>query len=456
MVWFWSFTPQFNSVQGGHLNFILDRCVGPIPPLLSPQTVENQARPQIIQWPGITPRGTTELFADLNALTSTCCAFALAAAVTFVTNRLALIPWRQNRDSHWTEQARLLFPVRRAASASLWCLPGIIVLLTVLLRPNSNLWIFASLGAAIGAAVGNLPLDHEIFPWIPQKTLWRWTAINGISRLLIWTALIGVILWMPDRFGWRAIAMGGGIIILWLLWTSEGVIWVWRTLGILKAAPARLLGIVTETSARMGIPFREVLVLDAPLPQAYANPTTGRLFFTERITEVSPDDELGAICAHELAHLGEPWTARYSRYIRVLPLLPWMFFKPLSSVLSPGGALIATALTSIITSHIFKRISRKLESRADGIAKANENDTGVYARALTRMYMHNLIPAVHAELTHPSLYDRVLAAGITPDYPRPKCARNMAWHGTLFLCTVGALFGCVLVRLLVRIVFPNF
>jgi Zn-dependent protease with chaperone function len=377
-----------------------------------------------------------------------CCAFALAAAVTFVTNRLALIPWRRKRDSHWTEQARLLFPVRRAASASTWSVPAIIVLLTLVLSQDSSLWIYSGLGAAIGASVGNFPLDHEIFPWIPQKTLWRWTAINGVSRLVNWIVFIGVILWMPDRFGWRAIEIGGGIVVLWLLWTSEGVVWAWRQLGILKAAPERLLRIVTEASVRMRIPFREILVLDAPLAQAYAIPVTGRLLFTERMMEVTADDELGAICAHELAHLGEPWTARYSRYIRVLPRLPWIFIKPLAYGLNPGGALIVTGLTSIITGLIFKRISRKLELRADDMAKANESDTGVYARALIRMYESNLIPAVHGKLTHPSLYDRVLAAGITPDFPRPKCAKNMAWHGTLFTVTAGALFGYFLVSVI--------
>jgi Zn-dependent protease with chaperone function len=380
------------------------------------------------------------------------CAFALAAAVTFVTNWLALIPWRRNRDKHWTEQARLLFPVRRAGSASVWSVPGIIALLAVVWSRHSSFWIFTGLGAAIGAVIGNFSLDHEIFPWIPQRTLWRWTVINCVTRLFTWMAFIGILLWMPDRFGWRAFALGGGIIILWFLWTWEGAIWFWRGLGLLKAAPERLTGIVTEASTRMRIPFREVLVLDAPLAQAYAVPNTGRLLFTERIMEVTPDDELGAICSHELAHLAEPWTARYSRYIRMLPLLPWMFLKPLSYLMGPPGTLVATGLTSVITARIFKHISRKLESRADGMAKANESDTGAYARGLIRLYENNLIPAVHAKATHPSLYDRVLAAGITPDFPRPASASNMAWYGNVLMVTVGGLFGYVLVS----VVLPQF
>ncbi len=377
-----------------------------------------------------------------------CGAFALGAAVVFVSNWLALIPWRRNRDKHWTEQARLLFPVRKAANAAIWSVPCIVVLLAIVLRARSGVWIFAGIGAAIGVAAGNFPLDHEIFPAIPRKRLWRWTAINCVNRLFLWMAFIGAVVWMPHRFGWRALGIGAGIVIFWLYWTTEGAIWLWRKLGLLVSAPERLMSVVTETSFRMQIPFREVLLLEGSLAQAYAMPVTGRLIFTEQIVALLPDDELSAICAHELGHLAESWPARYSRYIRSVPLLPWIYFKPLYGLLGPGGVLMATGLVSIITSRIFKSISTKLEARADGIAKASESDAGTYARALTRVYENNLIPAVHGKATHPSLYDRVLAAGITPDYPRPASAKNMTWYGAFLMVTAGALLGYLLVSVI--------
>lgn len=75
------------------------------------------------------------------------------------------------------------------------------------------------------------------------------------------------------------------------------------------------------------------------------------------------------------------------------------------------------------------------------MVKANESDSGVvYARALEKLHEDTLLPAVVAKehLTHPHLYDRLLAAGVTPDYPRPKPAGSMAWNGLLVAIALGA------------------
>src|SRR5207249_5386626 len=42
----------------------------------------------------------------------------LSAALAFITNWLALIPWRRAKGQHWSERARLYFPVRVAAAFS--------------------------------------------------------------------------------------------------------------------------------------------------------------------------------------------------------------------------------------------------------------------------------------------------------------------------------------------------
>jgi hypothetical protein len=70
-------------------------------------------------------------------------------------------------------------------------------------------------------------------------------------------------------------------------------------------------------------------------------------------------------------------------------------------------------------------LARRLETRADAHAHHVESGApgaarGVYARALSRLGEVNLIPAVGwAAGTHPHLYDRLLAAGQEPDFPRP-------------------------------------
>lgn len=63
--------------------------------------------------------------------------------------------------------------------------------------------------------------------------------------------------------------------------------------------------------------------------------------------------------------------------------------------------------------------------------------------------MLNLLPAVEAKgrATHPHLYDRLIAAGVTPDFPRPAPAGSMAWHGIVFSAALGMLAMGLIARL---------
>jgi hypothetical protein len=130
--------------------------------------------------------------------------------------------------------------------------------------------------------------------------------------------------------------------------------------------------------------------------------------------------------------------------------LLWPDSSPLWLFTGVAALLGAYAGTLPTDREVFPRISRKLETRADDMATANEGDAGTYARALTRLYADNLLPAVTAKerATHPHLYDRLLAAGVTPDFPRPAPAVSMAWHGHVFAGLVGMLFAVFAIRLM--------
>ncbi|HKI69965.1 MAG TPA: M48 family metalloprotease [Verrucomicrobiae bacterium] len=141
---------------------------------------------------------------------------------------------------------------------------------------------------------------------------------------------------------------------------------------------------------------------------------------------------------------------RYSRSVQTLAFLPWTYFTPLTHAFGPSFGFVAFYGLLFITigvPRIYRRISRKLESQADEMAKANEGDAGTYARALARLYADNLAPAVTAKArAHPHLYDRLLAAGVTPDFPRPAAASSMAWHGQIFAGLAGVLFTVFVIR----------
>ena len=49
-------------------------------------------------------------------------------------------------------------------------------------------------------------------------------------------------------------------------------------------------------------------------------------------------------------------------------------------------------------------------------------------------------------MAHPNLYDRLLAAGVTPDFPRPAPAQSMASHGRLLACALGMLATILILR----------
>jgi Zn-dependent protease with chaperone function len=173
--------------------------------------------------------------------------------------------------------------------------------------------------------------------------------------------------------------------------------------------------------------------------QALAMPASRTVLITERTLQILSDNEIAVICAHELAHLTEAKTEYFKRYVQWLIFLPWLLVKPVVHACGPLGLAILL-LASAAVPKLYRRISRKLELRADERAKAEERDEGTYAQALARLYEDNLLPAVTAKNgTHPHLYDRLIAAGLTPDFPRPTPASSMTWYGHLLAGLMGVL-----------------
>jgi len=375
-------------------------------------------------------------------------AAALSGAIVFVTNWLALIPWRRRKDRHWTERARVYYPVRVAAGSNLWVLPAVLTMTALLLWPEgSPHWALMFLVTVIGAVAGTLPMDLEVFPRIRFNELLRQAAMSWVIRFLMWFVFLGAIVLMPEKFNAWTLVIAAAVVVLCVVWNHDGWLWVGRKLGLFLPPPDRLQTIVGKTAAAMNVSVREICLMRSFLALAYAMPATRRLLFSERLLQLLSDDELEAISAHELAHLSEGWR-QYQRYVIWLMFLPWIFFRPTVHAFELAGFLLLLALT-LLAPLLFQRVSRKLEVRADRIAQSNEPDPGTYARALLRLYEDNLLPAVDAKnrATHPHLYDRLLACGVTPDFPRPAPPRPMSLHGLIFSVALGALAAILVIRL---------
>jgi len=252
---------------------------------------------------------------------------------------------------------------------------------------------------------------------------------------------------MPEDLEIQSLIVPVSVLALCILWNREGWILTGKKLGLVLPPTERLQNIVRATAARMNVSFKDVYRLRSSLAQAYAMPDSRRLLFSERLLQLLSDNEIAAICAHELAHLTETRSIYYKRYVSWLVFLPWIFFKPMVHYLGLMGFFILL-WTSVLAPLLARSISHKLELRADHIAHMNDPDEGTYARALAMLYEDNLLPAVNAKkrATHPHLYDRLLSAGLTPDFPRPAPPQATAWHGVLFSAALGMLAMVVMIR----------
>lgn len=374
----------------------------------------------------------------------------LAGAIAFITNWLALIPWRRARDQHWTERARLLHPVRIAANNNMFMIPGVLAIGVSLCRPeDSPSWALVIIAAGLGTMIGNLPLGREVYSRIKLPDLAR----QGLLMWLLKFVLLGAFLLaadiMPDELNTEALDVFAGLLLFYVLWNRFIIRWISRKLRVLVLPPARLQTIATETAARMRVQFRKVWLIRSSVAQALADIRNRDVMFTERLLQILSDEEIAAICAHELGHLTEPKSERLKRSLLTTSLLPWVFLKPLVHTFGMPAFLGLTLFTLGVQA-LRRRISRKLESRADRIAAGNTAESGVYAHALLRLYEDNQVPAVIAQntTTHPDLYDRMLAAGVTPDFPRPSASRQMAWHGHAFAGIFGLLLAILVIRMI--------
>lgn len=364
--------------------------------------------------------------------------FCIAFVLEWGLNWLAMIPWRRSVGKHWTERARLLYPARKSARFNLWILTVFSVIATLLLDPESNP-IFPALAGLLGAVLGSYSMNREIYPEIRFKS---WLHLVASSLLLLfgfWAVLVTGALAMPENFGPLTWVVAGLVLLAMVAYFSGLGVHLLRGLRLLKPAPQQLAALVEEVSQKMAVPVRATWVLSTHLNNAVALPLTRQLIFTEKLVSIHPAPEIKVICAHELGHLNEPRKVLFVRTLVGLSLFPLVFIKPMDSFATAPDGYLLLLIPILLLFLVGRRVSRRMEKRADQIAAENQADTTVYARALERLYQTNHMPAVtsgRSNKIHPDLYDRVLAAGVTPEFPKPAPARGLSWTSYLLLAAL--------------------
>lgn len=201
----------------------------------------------------------------------------------------------------------------------------------------------------------------------------------------------------------------------------QGILRTAARLGLARDADERLRAIMDRAAKKAGTRPAWVGILPLSQANAFAEPIHRRIVFTSGALEAMDDRELEAIALHELGHLDDAQSFKQARAILIALLLLLGASRPLFAEFGLAGFLPFLVLAALAVALSSAR-RRRGEESADRHAHEHVGDPHDYAMALERLYEINLAPAVlgHKLAPHPDLYDRQLAAGYKPAYPRPN------------------------------------
>lgn len=351
---------------------------------------------------------------------------------------LALTP-AQAAELPWTERARRVYPLRISLAFATILVPwlvGFVTWMTVgpLSRVSSGIVGLCSAASAFFAVV---LVGKAVSRGVPEA-LRRPSRSRGkaMAHLLIrphWLILAVTFVVLPPRFNLRAwITLGvAAALILAVMWGRQLVVARW--LGLARPAGEKLAEAVRLAEERIGVRARRTVEIPLAGATALAFPLAHELLFSEVAVDILDVEELAAIAAHELGHIAEKWRVSFFGATGPLMALPLTAARP--AVGTPFGmwTLLAVEVSVLASVIMLRRLARRREERADRVAQTHETAPGRYATALERLYRHNLVPAVMGSRRHihPHLYDRLTAAGVVPDYPRPEPPSRARIRGAL-------------------------
>lgn len=351
--------------------------------------------------------------------------FTMAGLGGWAATRIALWKASAMRDQPWTERARFAFAARRASLVGYGAVALVACLTATLyggpLSVCSHVTLaMVALAVALGTGVSWTRVVSQAVrdrPRSLRQSLGDW-AVIGVFYLSPIAVTLAFGAWAPRAFGVRALLATALAALSIAILLFGGALALARLLGLARPANVRLVRIAASACERAGVPLRSVYELRWTTANAFAMPLVGAMAFTTGAVEQMSDEELEAIALHEAGHLGESRGEVAGRVARALAVSLIVLIGPLMHSFEALGAVFALLLF-LSLGVAAGRASRRLEESADGVAAAA--DAPLYARALAKLYEVNLMPAVgRRATTHPFLYDRLLAAGVQPEFPRPE------------------------------------
>lgn len=373
-------------------------------------------------------------------------AVVYAAVATSLTVFVAgLTQKKVEPDAHWTERARQLWPSRLAGAMAGW-LPASLFAVNAWVLAGPLSWLPPpGLSIVTLVATGSVAILQS---WPQQRrvrggflTLHYYLAGKLTVVLLLYAPLPGLLvmaLTLPANGLALWISLGLHLSVVAFLCLG-GNLTIARMLGLIEPAEARLAELTREAGVDHGVVPR-TFVAKTPMANAVAFPLRQAIVFTDRAVCVLDEDELVSVAHHELSHLAEPRLVSLARF---LPVGAFALIAAWRPIYYHGGlAGLAVAAIAMFAMVLFvTRLAHKMEKVADSDAREH-HDGQVYARALEKIYQENRVPAVlpGKRKVHPDLYDRLLAAGVTPGYERPSLPpKSIAVPVTLVVTVILAL-----------------
>lgn len=361
--------------------------------------------------------------------------------------RHSLAGWRRAVDQHWTERARLLFPARKEALFGRLFIPASFLMLYLAFYPRDAIGVFAvAFCGFVGATLGLFAFDQEFFPPIQYHIWLRGVAFAHLQVIARYGTFIVAAALMPQTSDWRMWPLIVAVLVAEVFAVAGGWLWIGRIVGVFTKADERVDRITRQAVWEVGARVRNVSVVEDYSVGAWAM-FSGHILFSRRLVEGMDDAMLHSIARHEASHLAEPLKIWACRILLQSWHLPFLFIRPLNAVLGfPWGFVLI--VISVIMIRLFVRLSLRFEKQADQTAAGVERSPLAYAKALEWLYREAGLPVVSPgkRLTHPHAYDRMVAAGMTPDYPRPEPPPGMTSTGRIVLVLYGAAVGIFFVR----------
>lgn len=315
---------------------------------------------------------------------------------------------------HWTERARLVFPINQAVLgfAVMWQWLGVITFITAMVARPGRHWFQAFIAIAI------CRLTYPLVTWlVERRQLGRKSSRIGLG-LFVWSILEAGIAASMITMSGAARGVASVLAVAVVVASFLGLFlhgWPGRIFG------ARPIAAELERALRASLPAgtRVGSIVELPSPWVQGFMTWRTMVLTSQALVDLDEDQLKAIAAHEAGH-SRSWRGSSLALRLTLSLARWAAFLALGIAHASLAIAIIIGIGYFFSAASTSELLRLDEDAADDFANPKH-----LAAALERLHEANLSPAVlTTKTTHRDLVERLRRLGQQPAWPIPRAPES--------------------------------